>query len=55
MNLNRRTEDYIQGFADLVIKNKGDKYEVVTVDAMSPGSSKNYSVMDLSQDALYDN
>jgi len=49
--LTRKTKDFIQGFSELVISHKGDKYDNVTVDTLK--SSKNHTMLELSNDALY--
>lgn len=49
--LTKRAKDYIQNFASLLIKNKNDKYDIVSIDTLK--GNRSYSLIDLSSDILY--
>jgi hypothetical protein len=49
--LTKKTKDYIQNFASLLIKNKNDKYDIVSIDTL--GGNRSYHLIDLSRDILY--
>ena len=51
--LNKKAKDYTQNFAKLLLKNNGNKYDIIVIETFS--GSKSYSVEDLSNDILFYN